>query len=57
MSSENIGVEISSIRIEPDWNVKMMKIIQAINQVLIRIEPDWNVKLCVFADLLRVFTY
>ncbi len=32
------------IRIEPDWNVKLLDTHLADLQVLIRIEPDWNVK-------------
>ena len=32
------------IRIEPDWNVKVVFAAMMCNFFLIRIEPDWNVK-------------
>ena len=35
---------VSSIRIEPDWNVKTYCIATATRPTIIRIEPDWNVK-------------
>ena len=34
-----------NIRIEPDWNVKVIAPLMYILICLIRIEPDWNVKL------------
>ena len=35
----------TSIRIEPDWNVKPLRSTPSRFVSLIRIEPDWNVKL------------
>ena len=34
----------AGIRIEPDWNVKIMKDLHTLDFDIIRIEPDWNVK-------------
>ena len=34
----------SSIRIEPDWNVKSISSMTTNEEPAIRIEPDWNVK-------------
>ena len=33
------------IRIEPDWNVKLIIAAGILNSLHIRIEPDWNVKM------------
>ncbi len=35
----------SRIRIEPDWNVKLLSPHFLNTENFIRIEPDWNVKL------------
>ena len=34
------------IRIDPDWNVKVSRVLTVGFFTQIRIEPDWNVKFC-----------
>ena len=44
MSSELKQAIRKIIRIEPDWNVKIVLYLSRNSLALIRIEPDWNVK-------------
>ena len=44
--------DVATIRIEPDWNVKLTRDEKLEELEKIRIEPDWNVK-CRMFDPIR----